>query len=457
MNRPRLSFLQIFNMSFGFLGIQFGFGLQLANMSAIYAKLGAEPSKIPILWLAGPMTGLLVQPIIGSMSDRTWNWLGRRRPYFLVGAILSSIALFFMPDAPALWVAATMLWVLDALDQYLDGAVPRVRRRQAAAGAADDGLRDAELFHRHRRGGGECAAVDFRRTAASRAMRRTACRSRSQYAFKLGAVRFLLAVLWTVFTSKEYPPEDMEEFERAQSGDARGSSLHPMLSARRRGIAGALLGALRAARWWSDHLTTVARARRGAASARRSALVLSGPEVLRALREMPRTMKQLARRAVFHVARTFLHVDVLRSRHGAADFRHDRSAVAARSTKAPPSAGRRLRGIRSSAFSSPSSLPPLAKATSRKTVHSARALRGRPVPPRDGFHPRAEDAVAMHDDRRRPRVGLHPLDALRDALAARCPAARMGVYMGIFNFFIVIPEILASLALEPVVKQLIRQ
>ena len=89
---PGLSFWQIWNMSFGFLGIQFGWGLQLANMSAIYAKLGADPDRIPILWLAGPVTGLIVQPIIGSMSDRTWNRLGRRRPYFLVGAILSSIA-----------------------------------------------------------------------------------------------------------------------------------------------------------------------------------------------------------------------------------------------------------------------------------------------------------------------------------------------------------------------------
>ena len=112
--RPRLSFWQIWNMSFGFLGIQFGFGLQLANMSAIYAKLGAEPDKIPFLWLAGPMTGLLIQPIIGSMSDRTWCWLGRRRPYFLTGAVLSSVALFFMPDAPVLWAAAAMLWILDA-------------------------------------------------------------------------------------------------------------------------------------------------------------------------------------------------------------------------------------------------------------------------------------------------------------------------------------------------------
>src|SRR5215472_1290448 len=114
MQRPRLNFWQIWNVSFGFLGIQFGWGLQLANMSAIYAKLGADPSRIPILWLAGPITGLLVQPIIGSMSDRTWCWLGRRRPYFATGALLSSVALFFMPDAPALWVAATMLWVLDA-------------------------------------------------------------------------------------------------------------------------------------------------------------------------------------------------------------------------------------------------------------------------------------------------------------------------------------------------------
>src|SRR6478609_12206790 len=114
MQKPRLTFSQLWNMSFGFLGIQFGWGLQLANMSAIYAKLGADASKIPILWLAGPVTGLLVQPIIGSMSDRTWNRLGRRRPYFLTGAILASIALFFMPNSSAVWMAAGLLWILDA-------------------------------------------------------------------------------------------------------------------------------------------------------------------------------------------------------------------------------------------------------------------------------------------------------------------------------------------------------
>src|SRR5690242_5704984 len=114
MQKPRLSFGQIWNMSFGFLGIQFGWGLQLANMSPIYKYLHADEASLPYLWLAGPITGLLIQPVIGSMSDRTWNRLGRRRPYFLVGAILSSVALFLMPDSTALWMAASLLWVLDA-------------------------------------------------------------------------------------------------------------------------------------------------------------------------------------------------------------------------------------------------------------------------------------------------------------------------------------------------------
>src|SRR5438045_2917918 len=114
MTKPRLSFWQIWNMSFGFLGIQFGWALQMANMSAIYEYLGAKPDQIPMLWLAAPLTGLLVQPVIGHMSDRTWGRLGRRRPYFLVGALLSSAALVLMPNASALWMAAGLLWILDA-------------------------------------------------------------------------------------------------------------------------------------------------------------------------------------------------------------------------------------------------------------------------------------------------------------------------------------------------------
>ncbi len=112
--RPRLNFWQIWNMSFGFLGIQFGFALQNANVSRIFETLGAKIENIPILWVAAPLTGLIVQPIIGHMSDNTWNRFGRRRPYFLAGAILASCGLFIMPNSPALWVAAGMLWMMDA-------------------------------------------------------------------------------------------------------------------------------------------------------------------------------------------------------------------------------------------------------------------------------------------------------------------------------------------------------
>src|SRR3989337_3376813 len=114
MQKPRLSFWQIWNMSIGFLGIQFGFALQNANVSRIFETLGADIDSIPILWIAAPVTGLIVQPIIGHMSDKTWNRLGRRRPYFLGGAILASTAIIFMPNSPVLWVAAGMLWIMDA-------------------------------------------------------------------------------------------------------------------------------------------------------------------------------------------------------------------------------------------------------------------------------------------------------------------------------------------------------
>ena len=112
--KPHLSFWQIVNMNVGFFGIQFSFGLQQANMSPIYQYLGADESKLPLLWLAGPMTGLLVQPIIGALSDRTVSRWGRRTPYFLIGAILCSLGLLIMPFSPTLWFAAGLLWILDA-------------------------------------------------------------------------------------------------------------------------------------------------------------------------------------------------------------------------------------------------------------------------------------------------------------------------------------------------------
>ena len=113
-SKPQLSFWQIWNMCFGFLGIQFGFALQNANVSRIFQTLGADMDQVPGLWIAAPLTGLLVQPVIGYFSDRTWTRLGRRRPYFLAGAIVATLALFVMPNSPALWIAAGTLWILDA-------------------------------------------------------------------------------------------------------------------------------------------------------------------------------------------------------------------------------------------------------------------------------------------------------------------------------------------------------
>ena len=139
MDKPRLSASQIVNMNVGFLGIQFSFGLQQANMSPIYQMLGAEGRDLPYLWLAGPITGLLVQPVIGAMSDRTTHRLGRRTPYFLIGALLCSLGLLLMPFSPALWFAAGLLWILDAannvtMEPYRAYVSDRLREEQHASG-----------------------------------------------------------------------------------------------------------------------------------------------------------------------------------------------------------------------------------------------------------------------------------------------------------------------------------
>lgn len=213
--KPRLSFFAIWNMSFGFLGIQFGWGLQMANMSSIYQMLGANEAELPLLWLAAPVTGLVLQPIVGYLSDRTWTRLGRRRPYFLIGAILASIALVFMPNSSSLWMAAGLLWILDAsvnismepFRAFVADKLPEGQRKQGFAvqsvfiglGAV---LSSALPFVLTNWFGVEGTSTEG---SIPRAV---------HIAFYTGAVAFLFAVLWTIFTSPEYPPEDMEEFLR---------------------------------------------------------------------------------------------------------------------------------------------------------------------------------------------------------------------------------------------------
>ncbi len=206
-------------MSFGFLGIQFGWGLQMANMSPIYKYLGASDEQIPLLWLAAPLTGFIVQPIIGAMSDRTWGPLGRRRPYFLAGAILSSLALVLMPNSGTLWMAAGLLWILDAsinisMEPFRAFVADNLNEHQRATGftmqsffigvgAVIAGILPWVLKH--------WFAVS-NETGGT-----TAIPPNVKIAFYAGAAAFFGAVLWTICTSGEYPPEDLAAFRRKRS------------------------------------------------------------------------------------------------------------------------------------------------------------------------------------------------------------------------------------------------
>lgn len=216
-NKPELNFFQIWNMSVGFFGIQFGWMLQMGNMSAIYEFLGAEAEDIPMLWLAAPLTGLIVQPIIGYFSDRTWTRLGRRRPYFLVGAILSSIALIWMPNSSALWMAAGLLWVMDAsinisMEPFRAFVVDMLPEHQQSKGFAMQSFMI---------GAGSVIAgyLPFVLTewlGVSKVAIDGGIPPAVVYSFYIGAGFFMSAVLYTIFTTKPYPPADLEAFRNEQ-------------------------------------------------------------------------------------------------------------------------------------------------------------------------------------------------------------------------------------------------
>lgn len=220
--KPRLSFWQIWNMSFGFLGIQFGFALQNANVSRIFETLGASKDELPILWLAAPVTGLLVQPIIGYYSDRTWHkkW-GRRRPFFAIGAILATLALFLMPNSTALWMAVIMLWLLDAsinisMEPFRAFVGDMLPNEQRTSGFAMQsffiGL-----------GAIIASALPWIFTnwfGISNIAADGGIPDSVKWSFYLGGIAYFCAVMWTVLKTSEYPPDDLEQLkaENASKG-----------------------------------------------------------------------------------------------------------------------------------------------------------------------------------------------------------------------------------------------
>lgn len=251
-NKPTLSFWQIWNMSFGFLGIQFGFALQNANVSRIFETLGAKVDEIPILWVAAPLTGLIVQPIIGYMSDRTWGKWGRRRPFFLVGALLASAAIVFMPLSPVLWVAAGMLWIMDAsinismepFRAFVGDMLPESQRNKGFA---------MQTFFI---GVGAVIASALPYMLSSLGVTDTAGEGMIpdtvKWSFFIGGAVFLLCVLYTVFTTKEYSPEELASFEAAENPGAAQEEEAPVDRAafQRKGLIWLGIGVAATAVFW---------------------------------------------------------------------------------------------------------------------------------------------------------------------------------------------------------------
>ena len=385
-SRPHLSFAQILNMNIGFFGIQYSFGLQQSNMSPIYRYLGADEASLPLLWLAGPMTGLLVQPIIGAMSDRTLSKYGRRTPYFLIGAVLCSIALLWMPFSPTLWMAAGLLWILDAgnnvtMEPYRAFVSDRLDASQHSIGfltqSAFTGL-------------GQTLSYLTPSLLVFAGLNRDRLNAHgipliTVGAFLIGSVLSITSILWTVRTTKELP---LSAEERAR------------MEAQPRGF------------------------------------MASMREVGEAMRDMPPTMKQLAVMKLFQWYAMFCYWQYIVLSLAATLYNtHDAT-----------SAGFREAGLVNGqiggfynfvAFVSAFAMVPFVRRLGPKSMHAiCLTLAGIAMLSIPLITSRSLLFIPMIG------VGLAWASIMANPyvmLAGCIPPARVGVYMGIFNMFIVIP------------------
>ncbi|MBX7222905.1 MAG: MFS transporter [Blastocatellia bacterium] len=388
-------------MSFGFFGIQFGWGLQMANMSPIYEKLGAKPDELALLWLAAPMTGLLIQPVIGALSDRTWTRLGRRRPYFLIGAVLASVALLLMPNSPNVRMAAVLLWILDSsnnisMEPFRAFVADKLNVAQRTTGfvmqsffiGLGASLANAMPLILTNLGitGKSANGVPLAVT----------------YSFQAGAAVYLLAVLWTIFTSNEYPPEDLEAFQKERSKEGLGGFIGNLFK-----------------------------------------------EIFEGMAHIPEAMWRLAAVQFF----TWLGLFCMWIFFGPTVARHVFGASGPESPlydKGTSWAGFCFSIYSIVCFAVAFALPPLASRIGRKAVHAGSLVCG-------GLG--LLSVYVIHDQQMllltMVGVGIAWASILSmpyAILAGALPPERLGLYMGIFNFFIVIPEILASLTFQPLVE-----
>lgn len=474
--KPRLSRWQIWNMSFGFLGIQFGFALQNGNVSRIFQTLGAEIDNIPILWIAAPVTGLLVQPIVGHMSDRTWNRFGRRRPYFLIGAILASLALAIITNSPT-WIFATvMLWIMDAsinisMEPFRAFVGDMLSSEQRTSGFA------MQSFFI----GVGAVIGSFLPWILSNWFDVPEVPAEGQLlpfnvklSFYIGAVVLLLAVLWTIIRTKEYTPAELEEFEKGER-IARGEPAEEKHAAGVHENAGREVNFYRPGIIWlavglvlTFILSKVKLEKElyvvtGGISVFGLLQIIAGllrsngkggnglNSILTDLRHMPSTMGQLAVVQFF----TWFALFSL--------WIYTTSAVTSKIYGTSDTAslayneGANWVGVLFGVYNGFAALvafllPVLAKATSRKITHAVCLLAG-------GLSLISISFINTPGLLILPMLGIglawaSILSMPYAILTGSLPHNKMGIYMGIFNFFIVIPQILAASILGSMVKHL---
>jgi maltose/moltooligosaccharide transporter len=462
--KPRLSFWQIWNMCFGFLGIQMGFALQNANVSRIFQTLGAEIEQLPILWVAAPVTGLVVQPIIGYMSDRTWNRLGRRRPYFLIGAIVASLALFVMPNSPTLWIAAGMLWIMDAsinvsmepFRAFVGDNLPPEQRTSGFAmqsffigvGAVIASALPWILAN----------VFEVSNTAAAGQIPDSV-----KWSFYIGGAAFLLAVSWTVFKSREYPPEALAAFEDAEPAAAEvvTGPARPANAYRRFGI-GFTLAGLALTAWVTTgldkqlYILGVGLATFGVLCFLTARLQERGAtgngfyQVMNDLFAMPRVMKQLA--VVQFFSWFALFAMWIYGTSAVTSFHYGTEDV----TSAAYNEGANWVGVLFAAYNGFAALaaiaiPFLARRLGCRVCHLLNLCIGGLALASFFWIPDPTWLLL-------PMVGVGVawasiLSLPYALLSGALPAAKMGVYMGIFNFFIVIPQLVAASLLGLILRE----
>ena len=454
-------------MSFGFLGIQFGFALQNANVSRIFETLGAKIDAIPILWIAAPVTGLIVQPIIGHMSDKTWGKLGRRRPYFLSGAILASVALFIMPNSPLLWVAAGMLWIMDTSINISMEPFRAFVGDMLPSGQRTIGFAMQSFFIGT--GAVIASALPYIMTNwfnVSNTAAEGMIPDSVKLSFYIGGAVFFLAVLWTVLGSKEYPPDELMAFSEEGVDAAAKYSVEPVSASKfvKNGViwtaAGVALFAVFYLFIYMDYglgvffagitafgvlqiVSGVLTRRKGVAGG----LVV----VMNDLFKMPKTMVQLAYVQFFswfaHFAMwIYTTPAVAHHIYGATD-----------TASALYNEGANWVGVLMAVYNGFAAVMAfllvwISRKTSRKTVHAISLVCGGIG--LASFYVIKDPKLLLISEL---GIGLAWASILAmpyAILTGSLPANKMGVYMGIFNFFIVIPQITAAAILGFFVKHL---